>query len=260
MSRIYPLFSSSRGNATYIGTAKSGLLIDAGVSCRRLDAAMQRNGLSLSAIQAVFITHDHSDHIGGVEVLTRRLGVPVYAQERTLLRLCQEGRLQSDGVLVEPDVPQQAANMEVVAFPTPHDALDSCGYRVTMPNGTACAVCTDLGYVTQTVENHLTGCELVLLESNYDEDMLRKGPYPASLKRRIRSDRGHLSNRDCGRQAERLVKSGVTRLILGHLSQENNTPDVAAATVQEEMAGLRRGRDYLLEVAPVETQGMCVTF
>ncbi|MGN0613283.1 MAG: MBL fold metallo-hydrolase, partial [Porcipelethomonas sp.] len=142
----------------------------------------------------------------------------------------------------------------------PHDTVRSCGYRIKTSDGRACAVCTDLGHVTETVRENITGCDLVLLESNYDEKLLRNGPYPYYLKERIRSDHGHLSNVDCAQQAAELIRTGTTQLILGHLSQENNTPYKADQTVEEGLSEFVRNRDYILEVAPVETTGKMVVF
>ncbi|HOV41725.1 MAG TPA: MBL fold metallo-hydrolase, partial [Oscillospiraceae bacterium] len=145
-------------------------------------------------------------------------------------------------------------------FDTPHDAMQSCGYRIITSDGKTCAVCTDLGHVTPEVERNLNGCELVMLESNYDEKMLKCGSYPEYLKKRIRSKHGHLSNSDCAEQLKKLVEIGTTRIILAHLSQENNTPQIAAAAAVSGLNGFARDKDYLLEVAPVETVGKCVVF
>ncbi len=258
MARIYPLFSSSRGNATYIGSQKEGILIDAGVSCKRLFEAFDRCGLEVSAVKAIFITHEHSDHVGGLSVFTKRTGIPVYARGKTLQCLLNSGFVNSKYYEINSSI--EAAGMEITPFDTPHDAVQSCGYRIITPEGKTCAVCTDLGHVTSEVEKNLNGCGLVMLESNYDEKMLRCGSYPEYLKSRIRSKHGHLSNSDCAKQLRNLVENGTTRIILAHLSQENNTPQTAAQTAVSGLEGFVRDRDYLLEVAPVETMGKCVVF
>lgn len=258
MARIYPLFSSSRGNATYIGTQKEGILIDAGVSCKRLFEAFDRCGLEVSAVKAIFITHEHSDHVGGLSVFTKRTGIPVYARGRTLQYLLDGGFINSRYDEINSSI--EAAGMEITPFDTPHDAMQSCGYRIITSDGKTCAVCTDLGHVAPEVERNLNGCELVMLESNYDEKMLKCGSYPEYLKKRIRSKHGHLSNSDCAAQLKKLVEIGTTRIILAHLSQENNTPQIAAAAAVSGLNGFARDKDYLLEVAPVETVGKCVVF
>lgn len=260
MARIYPLFSSSKGNASFVGSPRGGVLIDAGVSCKRLMQALGQCGIPEGAIRGIFITHDHSDHVKGLRMVTKRLRVPVYAQEQTLERLIAGDQLA-------PGCPAQvmegrvtAGDAEITAFDTPHDTVQSCGYRITGADGRTCGVCTDLGHVTREVHQALLGCDLVLLEANYDPRMLAEGPYPGYLKQRIASERGHLSNPDSGALAAALVAAGTTRLILGHLSQENNTPALAEQTVAQALGQFRRNGDYLLEVAPVETTGKMVVF
>ena len=244
MPRIYPLFSSSKGNCTYIGTPESGVLIDCGASCRKICNALELNSLSTSAVKAIFITHEHSDHISGLKNFTKKTGSPVYAHSYEM----------SGEVCI--------GNMAVSYFETSHDTPQSCGYRVDFSDGKSCCVCTDLGYVSDTVRNAVTGSSAVLLEANYDVNMLRNGPYPVYLKERIRSDHGHLSNDDSGNFGAELIKSGTTRLILGHLSQENNTPATAEYTVESIIAqnGLQRNSDYILSCAPVETGGGFISF
>ena len=261
MARIYPLFSSSKGNSTFIGTENGGILIDCGVSFKRLSAALEVNNIPLSAVKAVFITHEHSDHVAGLKMLTKKTGLTVYGQKRTLQRLCDADKISPEAAVIElPDKPITAADCEVSCFNTPHDAIQSCGYRIHTPDDKYCAVCTDLGHVTPEVDSALTGCRLVLLEANYDDNMLRTGPYPLYLKERILSPIGHLSNDDCAAQVGKLIERGTTHFILGHLSQDNNRPQIADRTVQNSLPQFTRGKDYLLGVAPVETRGAAVIF
>jgi phosphoribosyl 1,2-cyclic phosphodiesterase len=152
------------------------------------------------------------------------------------------------------------AGMEVQCFNTPHDTVQSCGYKIHTEDDRYCAVCTDLGHITEEVDEALTGCRLVLIESNYDEYMLRTGNYPFYLKERILSPTGHLSNTDCAAQIGRLIERGTTHFLLGHLSQENNRPHIADRTVQDALVKFERGKDYVMGVAPVETTGGAVIF
>lgn len=261
MAKFYPLFSSSSGNAHYIGGRNAGILIDAGVSCKRITAALETNGLQPGCIQGIFITHTHSDHIKGLRVLAGKLHVPVHGTKETLDTLISGGH-------IPPGVPVHAieddtvlsGNCEINAFPTSHDAPGSCGYRVHTADDKYCAVCTDLGLVTDAVRRGILGCDMVLLESNYDPAMLRNGPYPPDLKRRIASEQGHLSNPDAAKAAASLVASGTTRILLGHLSPHNNTPELAAETVLEGLSAFRHGLDYVLGIAPTETAGGAVIF
>lgn len=261
MARIYPLFSSSKGNSTFLGTEDGGILIDCGVSFKRLSAALELNRIPLKAIRAVFITHEHSDHVSGLKMLTKAAGCPVYGQKRTLQRLADSDKISAGSPIIElKDKAISAAGMEVSCFNTPHDTIQSCGYRIHTEDDKYCAVCTDLGHITEEVDAALTGCRLVLLESNYDENMLRTGGYPLYLKERILSCNGHLSNDDCAQQVGRLISRGTTHFILGHLSQDNNRPQIADSTVQNSLTQYTRGKDYLLGVAPVETRGGAVIF
>ncbi|MBQ8922901.1 MAG: MBL fold metallo-hydrolase [Oscillospiraceae bacterium] len=259
MARIYPLFSSSKGNATFIGTPSGGILIDAGVSAKRLRDALGRAGIPLGAVAAVFVTHDHSDHVSGLRVFSRQTGIPVYAEPETLECLLRGGYLAPETDARALTAPAEIGGMTVQPFDTAHDTAKSCGYRVTLPDGQSCAVCTDLGHAPETVQSALRGCRLVLLEANYDEEMLRLGPYPASLKARIRSDSGHLSNRQSGELARFLVETGTVHLVLGHLSEHNNTPEKAAQAVTAALSGYVRGQDYLLDVARPE-DGRMIAF
>ena len=260
MARIYPLFSGSTGNAEFIGSPAGGLLIDCGVSARRLSLALERCGIPAEAVKGIFITHEHCDHVAGLRVFAKKYHVPVYAQPVTRDNLYQCGYLEPEQVCTALTGPVECAGIRVMPFATSHDTAQSCGYRMTLPDGRSCAVCTDLGYVSETVAEALKGCDLVLLEANYDKEMLRTGPYPGYLKARIASDCGHLSNNDCAAAAEMLLQSGTTRLILGHLSQHNNLPALAESTVEAALSGFRRGSDYLMQAAAPETDGRMIGF
>lgn len=261
MAKFYPLFSSSSGNASYIGGRNAGILIDAGVSCKRILTALERNGLQPECIQGIFITHTHSDHIGGLRVLLKKRKVPVFGTAETLRTLELKECIPEGVPTVAVDAGTvECAGFEITPFPTMHDAPGSCGYRIHTADDRFCAVCTDLGIVTEEVRTALHGCDMVLLESNYDPGMLRNGPYSPELKFRIQSEHGHLSNQDSADLAEYLVRSGTTRLLLGHLSPQNNTPALAAAAVLDKLQSFTQGTDYQLGIAPVETSGGAVIF
>lgn len=258
MNGIYPLFSSSKGNSIFIGNSESGILVDAGASYKRLGIAMERCKLSLSAIKAVFITHEHSDHVKGLMMLTKKHDLCVYGQGRTLRNLIDSDRIGPRACVSEINDEISIDNMTVSAFNTPHDTEQSCGYKIKFDDGRSCAVCTDLGCVTKVVDDALLGTDTVLIEANYDEEMILMGSYPPYVKQRIRSDRGHLSNTDSAIQVRRLIENGTRNIILGHLSQENNMPQLAERAVVKRMDGFVRGSDYNLKIAEVETLGEMV--
>lgn len=260
MARIYPLFSSSKGNAWFAGTPEGGILIDCGVSARRMNQKLAACGIPISAVQGIFITHNHSDHVSGLRVFVKKRQITVYAEPETRKALYADRYLEPETPCEELTAPVVCAGIRVIPFATSHDTVQSCGFRLEMPDGRICAICTDLGYVSDTVHQALTGCNLVMLEANYDPEMLRTGSYPAELKLRIRSERGHLSNQDCGEEARKLAETGTTHFVLGHLSQENNRPELALCAVQEALAGMECGRDYLLEAAAPESDGRMIVF
>lgn len=263
MARIYPICSSSTGNCTFIGTKGHGILIDDGCSFSALKGALSMIDTDITDIEAIFITHEHTDHIKGLGVLTKHTNIPIFASSGTIaqLRSSEKNPLPDTARLF--DIFKEgykSAEFEVKAFHTPHDTPESVGYRIDY-NGMNIAVCTDIGTVTQEVEQNLLGCTAVLLESNYDPDMLRRNPnYSPVLKRRIASECGHLSNYDAADFAERLIRGGTTRLVLGHLSRENNTPNTAysCTCAHLQKCGMKQGSDFTLDIAPIVTEGQYI--
>ena len=260
MARLCPLFSGSTGNSYYIGSRSAGVLLDAGRSARQLEQALKRCEVDPLAIQGILITHEHSDHISGVRVLAKKYKLPVFASQGTLMAM--EGTLgEAERWVLEDRL--ELAGMEITPFATPHDSAQSLGFRITTADHREFALATDLGEVTSCVREHLLGAEFVVVESNHDKEMLRGGPYPYYLKRRILSERGHLSNGDCAAFLPELVKSGTKRILLAHLSRENNTPTLAGETALAALtsAGCRPETDFRLEVAaPENPEGKTIIF
>jgi phosphoribosyl 1,2-cyclic phosphodiesterase len=229
------LGSGSRGNAVYISDGTTAILVDAGFSAREIDRRLRDREIDPAGLKALLITHEHTDHVKGVERLVRRHHLPVYLTAGT-------GRsVDPDGVL--PDVVPFACGREfrigtltVRPFSIPHDAGDPVGFTVTA-NGIRIGIATDLGQPTALVRDHLQGCRVLILESNHDPDMLKNGPYPWFLKQRIRGRTGHLSNQDSGRLLSDLVHTGLEHVILAHLSETNNTPQMALAEAGRVLSG-----------------------
>lgn len=252
MSRFCTLASSSRGNCSYLSGAGASLLVDAGLSWKAIRQGLSGVDARAEELSGVFITHEHTDHVKGLSTLLKHLSIPVYASGATLSALVDMGLIPPGATMIELAQEAEVAGIGVRSFELPHDAAGPLGYRFSLPDGRSVGVATDLGHVTQRVRDALTGCDLILLESNYDPAMLRAGPYPWVVKRRVAGDQGHLSNEASSRLSAHLTAHGTTRLILGHLSVNNNYPDIAYLTTRSALdsAGAQEGRDYLLSVAP----------
>ena len=227
--RFFTLYSGSGGNATYIEDGNTAILIDAGKSAKRLCSALCEIGSSISRIDAIFITHDHADHTSALETLAKKHDIPIHITEKSaeIFEGERYSHLRERLVTHSPLFEVKVGEICVRSFVTPHDSKMSVGYRIELADGTSVGVATDLGYVSDSVSEALMGCGAVMLESNHDIDMLRHGPYPAFLKQRILSKRGHLSNPDSALFAARLAAAGTRSFLLSHLSAENNTPSLA---------------------------------
>ena len=258
MARLCPLYSGSKGNCYYIGSGSGGVLIDAGRSAKQIETAMRDNGLDMAGVRGIFVTHEHTDHIQGLRVLASRYHLNVYASKGTLEALDRQAVLNDKyKTVVIPSGGVQTDDMHIIPFHTSHDCRESMGFVVRTGDGRSIAVATDTGILSEEIETAVSGCDAVVIESNHDVGMLLNGIYPYPLKRRILSDRGHLSNDACAEFLPRLVDSGTTRLILAHLSRENNMPHIAeqSALCSLDSFGMRRGSDFMLSVAPEVTRG-----
>ena len=251
MSRICPLFSSSSGNSTYIATPSGGLLIDAGASFKGIKEALAAAGSEIDEVKAVLITHTHDDHIKGLKTLLKNTDALLMATKDTAETLLNNDKIPQNARINIIDGSDVFRDIKITAFETSHDCLGSCGYSFECPDGKKISVCTDLGLVTDSVHQAITGSDAVLLESNHDIDMLKSGPYPPHLKLRILSDSGHISNAACATEIKKLFEGGTKRFILGHLSQHNNTPLLALSSSQSALIdlGAKNGQDYILSVA-----------
>ena len=250
MTVVAPLYSGSSGNSTYIGTRTQGVLVDAGVSARNILRALDAVGVEPEAVQAILITHEHSDHVKGLKNLAKRLGVPVMATEETLAELERGEKLDPAAKTVPLQPLMEIGGMEVRVFDVPHDAAHPVGFRIQAGERSV-GITTDLGQMPIDIHRILAGVDLAVVESNYETRMLECSPYPYYLRRRIASRYGHLANDGCAAAVRRLALGGTARFILAHLSQENNTPDLAEAASRAILLeeGMKEGRDFRLWVA-----------
>lgn len=252
MARFSSLSSSSSGNCTYIGSAKGGVLIDAGISAKQIALKLDCIGVDPVGIGAIFVTHEHSDHVRGLRVFASKYNIPVFATQGTLDALVSSGVANGSFEINPIDTNGLEVNGQLILpFRTSHDSAQSCGYVVKTSDDRKLAVATDTGVITDETRAAVRGCDLILAESNHDIGMLRNGSYPYMLKRRILSDVGHLSNIDCSKFVTELVEKGTTRVVLGHLSKENNMPELAFQTTKSALdcMGAVSNRDYILKVA-----------
>lgn len=250
--RFSPLFSGSSGNAIYVGCGDTHILVDAGMSGTRIANELGKIGLHPSQLTAILTTHEHIDHVRGVGILSRKYGLPIYATEGTWEGMAEKiGAVESrNRCLMTPEQDFYLGEMNVTPFSTPHDANQPVGLCFDC-GGARFALATDVGCVKKGWMNHVRGADAVLLESNYDPDMLQAGSYPYDLKRRILSTRGHLCNDDAGKCALELVKAGAKHIVLGHLSKENNFPELALRCCENALRaeGVIPGEDLRLDVA-----------
>ncbi len=229
--RLISLYSGSSGNAFLIDTPENAILIDAGRNAKKLCAALSEVGVPPENLRAIFVTHEHTDHISALPVFLKKHPIPVHILTGCAYRF-EEDPCVSPCLRQHPPIYTECiGDIRITSFPTPHDSHASTGFRIEIPlsDGTLFqfGYATDVGHISKEVRNGLMGCEAVVLESNHDPEMLQTGPYPYILKQRIASRKGHLSNPDSAAFAAELCRAGARSLMLAHLSRENNTPELA---------------------------------
>ena len=255
MAKVCQLFSGSSGNSIFISDEKAKFLVDAGVSAKRIEQALLSIGESADELTAIFVTHEHTDHIQGLRVLASRHSLPVFTSEAVLARLYIDGKINDKVNALPISENMELEGAEIIPFMLSHDSVECWGYRFNI-GGRAISVCTDTGYIPISAKKAVPGSDLVFLESNHEVMMLENGPYPYILKQRILSRKGHLSNTDSAAFSKELVGSGTTRIVLSHLSKENNHPDIARLTTLTalEEAGFAHNRDFQLFVAKPQNE------
>ena len=248
-----PLFSGSSGNALFIGAGNTRILIDAGMPGRAIAGALSEIGVLPETLSAIAVTHEHSDHVKGVGILSRKYHLPVYANERTWNAMARAvGEIENrNRRFFEDGEDFFIGDLALLPFSIPHDAADPVGYRVFY-GGRSAATATDMGHMQKSVLKTLSGVDVLLLESNHDPELLMMNPhYSMYLKRRILGSHGHLSNDDSAEALLSLYETGVRQVLLGHLSKENNTPELALLTATERLKkeGVRVNEEISLGLA-----------
>ena len=248
---VTTLASGSSGNCTLVSEGDTHILVDAGISCRRITTALGELGVDPAGLAGICITHEHTDHICGLATFTKKYRVPIYTTGGTGRQLCYRIAFLEDLIHdFQPGACFQAGGLTVESFPTLHDTAQPCGFAVSNGSRKA-AVVTDLGVVTDEVLDGVQGADLLVVEANHDVECLESGPYPYYLKARILGDHGHLCNEAGAALARTAAEAGAHTVVLAHLSAENNTPAMARAAAESALAGWE-GR---LLVAPRQERG-----
>lgn len=264
--QLTSIASGSSGNCIYIGTERTHVLIDAGISGKRIENGLQALDLTAQDIEGILITHEHCDHIAGLGVMARRHGLPIYATYKTIdaiLGISSLGRI--DPALfcpIEPEVDFAIGDMQIHPVRVSHDAADPVAYLVRQGEKTA-GVITDLGVYDDSLVEKLRDADVLLLEANHDIKMLEVGPYPYPLKQRILGEKGHLSNSACGQLLSQILHDSFRTVMLGHLSKENNYPELAFQTVSVEVDMgdcPYSAKDFPIRVAPRDRLSETIRF
>lgn len=246
------IYSGSSGNCLYVGSDRTKILIDAGLSGKRIQEGLNTAGINPTDIDAIIITHEHDDHIKSAGILSRRFNIPIYANTNTweamsglIGPVTEENTKVFDGYY-----PFEIGDITVIPFEIPHDAARPCGYSL-LDGKKRITIATDIGYASNNVKQNIKDSDFVFLESNHDVEMLKVGPYPYPLKLRILGERGHLSNEDAGKTIVEVLNSRIKTVMLGHLSKTNNYPELALRTVVSELEinGIKDGRDVNIDIA-----------
>lgn len=247
--------SGSSGNCIYAASSQTAVLIDAGISCKRITEGLHSIDRKPEELQAILVTHEHSDHIQGIGVMLRKYHIPVYTTAGTaeyLLQSDQTGRIDPELIhIISPDAPFAVGDLSVEGFRIRHDAAQPVGYRIT-DGKSHVAVATDMGCYDSYIVDHLKGLDAILLEANHDLNMLQAGPYPYPLKRRIMGEYGHLSNETAGALLCEILHDDMKQVLLGHLSRENNYEALCYATVATEITmgdNPYKADDFPIEIA-----------
>lgn len=254
--KFISLASGSSGNCFYLGMPSYGILIDSGIGIRMVRKILRERGIAIESIMGIFVTHDHADHIRSVGNLSEQFNIPVYATEMVhkgmLKSYCMTKKVSpANRRIIYKEESIIIKDLSITPFEIPHDGTDNVGYSIRCGNTNFCFI-TDIGHITPTVCAHVAKSNYLILEANYDEQMLAEGPYPPHLQARIYGERGHLSNREAGEFLATHYPPQLCQVWLCHLSKENNKPHLAYHTVASalESIGKRVGDDVQLMALP----------
>ena len=236
MINFCSLYSGSSGNSLFLRADDTKILIDAGMSLKKITEGLCSINISIEELDAILITHEHIDHVRGLNAICKKYDIPIYANHKTwsALPIDKQYITKTNKKVFITNQKFRINDIEVLPFNIPHDAIDPCGFNI-FNNNSKISIATDLGYVDDTIITYLKNSSFIMLESNYDPNILQYSSYPYKLKQRIVGPNGHLSNSNAGNAICSLIPSGLKSVILGHLSKENNFPELAIETICEEL-------------------------
>lgn len=236
MLKFCSLYSGSSGNSLFIESENTKILVDAGVSAKKIADGLDSINIDPTNLSAILVTHEHTDHIQGLGTLSKKFNIPVYATQKTwdAMNNQKEKITDNNKLLFNIEENFEIGDLKIHPFKTPHDAADSCGFSITN-NNQKISIATDLGHLNTKIFDAVEGSKFILLEANYDPEVLKCCSYPYQLKTRISGKDGHLSNNLAGQTVAHLINSGLKSVMLGHLSKESNFPELAYKTVVEEL-------------------------
>lgn len=250
--KLLSLSSGSSGNCYYLGTSQYGILIDAGIGVRTIKKNLRDYGVAMETIVGVLVTHDHADHIKSVGGLACKLNIPIYATQTVHEGIersrCTDTSIAGARRIIEKEKEFEIKDFEITAFEVPHDTIENVGYQIKIRDKVVVLI-TDVGRITSTVSRYASTANHLIIEANYDEEMLRQGSYPHHLKKRITSGMGHLSNRLTGELLTSIYHESLDEIWLCHLSQDNNHPELAYKTIESALHnfGIKVGTDVILK-------------
>ena len=250
MFQFCNLYSGSSGNCSFACTDNVNILIDCGTTQKKILTALEELGKDISQIDGILVTHEHSDHIKNLGSISKKYNIPIYANKKTFDNMPEQTNLISEAnrKFFNTDDDFEIGDLKIHPFHIPHDAADPCGFNIYNSNKKV-SIATDIGHMTNEVLHKLEGSSFLLLESNYEPEILKYAKYPYYLKRRIAGPNGHLSNQEAGNAIIKLISSGVDNIMLGHLSQQTNFPELAYKTVMDEIISSKVSNKFSLNVA-----------
>ena len=248
MLKYCSLYSGSSGNSFFIQSDTTNLLIDVGVSSKKIVSALSTFNIDINNIDGILITHEHIDHTKGLTIISKKYNIPIYVNKKTWETIKSTSNSICDDNVNFFNILEEfkLGDFKIFPFPIPHDAVNPCGFNIYYKNQKI-SIATDIGFVSQELLNHLKNSTSILLESNYDSEILKYSSYPYSLKKRISGNTGHLSNENAGKAISTLYNFGLRNALLIHLSKENNFPELAYKTVYNEITNCN---DFNLDIAP----------